>query len=186
MPPRGQVRLISRGALDSPWGLAITPAGFAGLSAPGGDPVLLAGNFGDGGIHAYDATSGTFLGSLKDPDGEPIQIDKLWALRVGNGGNGGLSSTVYFTAGPFDGTHGIFGSLTTAAPGSAEGPAEQQWVQANLDVVQAGARQVSTDQASGAPAATIRADVQTLNADTHNLVLAERQFAADAISDTGA
>ena len=29
----GQVRLISRGPLDSPWGLAIAPQGFAGLSA---------------------------------------------------------------------------------------------------------------------------------------------------------
>jgi uncharacterized protein (TIGR03118 family) len=184
--PGGQVRLISRGGLDSPWGLAITPAGFAGFSAPGGDPVLLVGNFGDGLIHAYDATNGTWLGQLKDPDGEPIQIQKLWALRVGNGGSGGLANTVYFTAGPFDETHGIFGSLTTAAPGSAEGPAEQQWVQANLDVVQADAQQVSTDESSGASAATIRADVQTLNADTHNLVVAEQQFAADAIRDAGA
>jgi uncharacterized protein (TIGR03118 family) len=184
--PGGQVRLISRGALDSPWGLAITPAGFAGLSAPGGDPVLLVGNFGNGRVHAYDATNGTWLGQLKDPDGEPIAIDGLWALRVGNGGNGGLAGTVYFSAGPFGETHGIFGSLTTAAAGSAEGPAEQQWVQANLDVVQADAQRVSTDQSSGAAAATVRADVRTLNADTRNLVLAERQFAADAVSDAGA
>jgi uncharacterized protein (TIGR03118 family) len=184
--PGGQVRLITRGALDSPWGLAITPAGFAGLTAPGGDPVLLVGNFGDGRIHAYDATNGTWLGQLKDPDGDPIQIDGLWALRVGNGGSGGLANTVYFSAGPFGETHGIFGSLTTAAPGSAEGPAEQQWVQANLDVVQADVARVSTDQSSGASSATIKADVQTLNADTRNLVLAEQQFAADAISDAGA
>jgi hypothetical protein len=52
--------------------------------------------------------------------------------------------------------------------------------------VQADAHQVSADQASGASGATIRADVQTLNADTRNLVLAEQEFAADAISDTGA
>jgi uncharacterized protein (TIGR03118 family) len=184
--PGGHVRLISRGALDSPWGLAIAPAGFAGLSAPGGDPVLLVGNFGNGRIHAYDATSGTFLGSLKDPDGEPIRIDGLWALRVGNGGSGGLATDVYFSAGPFGETHGLFGSLATAAPGSAEGPAEQQWVQANLDVVGLDAQRLSTDQSSGAPAATIRADVQTLNTDTRNLVLAEQQFAADATRDTGA
>ena len=30
-------------------------------------------------------TTGAFLGELKDPDGEPIQIDGLWALKVGNG-----------------------------------------------------------------------------------------------------
>ncbi len=180
--PGGQSRLISRGALDSPWGLAIAPAGFAGLSAPGGDPVLLVGNFGNGRIHAYDASNGTWLGSLKDPDGEPVQIDGLWALRVGNGGSGGLASAVYFSAGPFGETHGMFGSLTTAAPGSAEGPAEEQWVQANLDVVQSDAQRLSADESSGAPAATIRSDVQTLNADTRDLVLAEQQFAADAPS----
>jgi uncharacterized protein (TIGR03118 family) len=179
--PGGQVRLVTRGALDSPWGLAIAPTGFAGLTAPGGDPVLLVGNFGDGFIHAYDATNGAWLGSLKGPDGAPIDISGLWALRVGNGGSGGLANTVYFTSGPFNQTHGIFGALTTAAPGSAEGPAEQQWVQANLDVVQADVQQVSTDRSSGASAATIAADVQQLNADTRNLVLAEQQFAADAI-----
>jgi uncharacterized protein (TIGR03118 family) len=177
----GQVRLVTRGALDSPWGLAIAPAGFAGLSAPGGDPVLLVGNFGNGFIHAYDATNGAWLGALKGPDGAPININELWALQVGNGGNGGLTNTVYFTSGPFNQTHGIFGSLTTATPGSAEGPAEEQWVQANLDVVQADAQQVSADRSSGASAATIAADVQQLNADTHNLVLAEQQFAADSL-----
>ena len=184
--PGGHVRLISRGALDSPWGLAIAPAGFAGLSAPGGDAVLLTGNFGNGRIHAYDATKGTFLGSVKDPDGEPIQIDGLWALRVGNGGAGGLASDVYFSAGPFGETRGLFGALSTAAPGSAEGPAEQQWVQANLDVVSADVQRLSTDQSGGASAATVRADVQTLNTDTRNLVQAEQQFAADAIHDAGA
>src|SRR5215469_6021270 len=34
--PGGTIRLISRGPLDSPWGLAIAPQGFAGLSAPTG------------------------------------------------------------------------------------------------------------------------------------------------------
>ena len=87
--PGRAVRLISRGPLDSPWGLAIAPQGFAGLSAPHNDPVLLVGNFGDGLINAFDATNGSPLGQLKDPDGEPIQIDGLWALQVGNGGAGG-------------------------------------------------------------------------------------------------
>src|SRR5262249_37695213 len=128
--PRGNVRLISRGPLNSPWGLAIAPQGFAGLSAHGNDPVLLVGNFGDGRIHAFNATSGSGVGELRAPDGEPIVMDGLWALRVGNGGNGGVSTAVYFTAGTFGESHGLFGSLTTVAPGSPEGPAEAQWVQA--------------------------------------------------------
>jgi uncharacterized protein (TIGR03118 family) len=177
--PGGQARLISRGALDSPWGLAITPPGFGGITAPGTDPVLLVGNFGDGFIHAYDAATGSALGNLRDPDGEPIQINKLWALQVGNGGRGGLASAVYFTAGPFDEAHGLFGSLTTAAPGSPEGPAEGQWVQANLDVVQLDLQQLNQDESSGAPAATIAADAQALNADTRQLAQAERALAAD-------
>jgi uncharacterized protein (TIGR03118 family) len=179
----GSARLISGGPLDSPWGQAIAPQGFGGLSAPGGDPVLLVGNFGDGHVHAFDAATGYWLGSVKDPDGEPIQIDKLWALQVGNGGNGGLTTSVYFTAGPFGESHGLFGSLTTAAPGSPEGPAEAQWVQANVDVVQLDLQQLSHDISSGAPLATIDQDNATLRADFAGLQAAQRAFRADARAD---
>ena len=182
--PGGTVRLISRGPLNSPWGLAIAPAGFAGLHASHSDPVLLAGNFGDGRIHAFDANNGLSLGQLRDPDGEPIVIDGLWALKVGNGGAGGTASAVYFTAGPFGESHGLFGSLTTAAPGSPEGPAEGQWVQANLDVVQLDLQQLNADLASGAPVDTINMDRKTLNADTCQFVTVERAYAADAVADS--
>jgi uncharacterized protein (TIGR03118 family) len=177
------VRLISRGVLDSPWGLAIAPQGFAGLSAPNGDAVLLVGNFGNGFINAFDASTGQFLGNLKDSDGEPIQIDGLWALQVGNGKAGGDANTVYFTAGPFGETHGLFGALTTATPGSPEGPAEQQKVTADLDVFQLAVQQLNKDLLSGASRATIRQDIQTLNADFVQLVRAEVAFAADTIAD---
>ena len=173
------------GTLDSPWGLAIAPSGF-GSSAPGNDPVLLVGNFGDGFINAFDATTGTPLGQLKDPDGEPIQIDGLWALKVGNGGAGGATDTVYFTAGPFGESHGLFGSLTTAAAGSPEGPAEAQWVQANVDIVQLDLQQVAMDTADRAPPATIRQDTQTLDADSQALVRSARAFAEDTADDAAA
>ncbi len=179
------VRLISGGSLDSPWGLAIAPAGFAGFTAQGSDPVLLVGNFKNGRIHAYDASNGTELGRLTDPDGEPISINRLWALSVGNGGSGGAANTVYFTAGIFDEAHGLFGSFTTAAAGSAEGSAEAQWVTANTDVVQLDIQQLSADESSGAPAATIKADAQTLDADTFALAQAEHEYAADAVYDAG-
>ena len=182
--PGGKVRLISRGPLNSPWGLAIAPAGFAGLRANHSAPVLLVGNFGDGRIHAFDANNGLLLGQLRDPDGEPIVIDGLWALKVGNGGAGGTANAVYFTAGLFGESHGLFGSLTTAAPGSPEGPAEGQWVQANLDVVQLDLQQLNADLASGAPLDTIKMDSKTLNADTCQLVIVERAYAADAIADS--
>jgi uncharacterized protein (TIGR03118 family) len=183
--PGGEMRLISRGPLDSPWGLVIAPQGFAGVTAPNGDPVLLVGNFGDGHINAFDATTGSPLGELADPDGEPIHIDGLWALKVGNGAAGGASNTVYFTAGPFHESHGLFGSLATVAPGSPEGLAEAQWVQANVDVVQLDRDQLAHDTASGAPAATIRQDIRTLNADSRELARVERAFAKDTEGDTG-
>ena len=163
--------------------MAIAPLGFAGLSAPAGDPVLLVGNFGDGFIHAFDATTGSPLGQLHDPDGEPIQIDGLWALKVGNGAAGGDPDTVYFTAGPFDERHGLFGSLSTVASGSPEGQAEAQWVQALQDVVQLDMQVLAHDIASGTPAATIRQDRHTLEADTRQLVDAQRALADDAVAD---
>ena len=179
----GRVRLVSRGALDSPWGLAIAPIGFAGLNDPRNNPVLLIGNFGNGLINAFDSITGAPLGQLRDPDGEPIQIDGLWALKVGNGGSGGTTNTVYFTAGPFGESHGLFGSLATAAPGSPEGPAEAQWVQANADVVQLDAQQLVKDTSAGAPEPTIKQDTETLDADIRQLLRTERAFAADTAND---
>jgi uncharacterized protein (TIGR03118 family) len=181
--PGGRVRLISRGPLDSPWGLAIAPAGFAGLTAPGDGPVLLVGNFGNGLIHAFDANTGSPLGRLTDPDGEPIDISGLWALRVGNGGNGGATNTVYFTAGLFGERHGLLGALTTAAPGSPEGPAEGQWATANLDLVQLDQQQLTKDASSGASVATIRADARTLIADSRQLARVETGYARDVVQD---
>src|SRR5262249_25407008 len=119
--PGGKERLGARGRLDSPWGLALAPGSFGNFA---GD--LLVGNFGNGFINVFDPTTGKFLGQLKDPDGQPIQIDGLWALKVGNGGAGGDANTVYFTAGLDHEQHGLFGSLAAVAPGTPEGPAEAQ------------------------------------------------------------
>jgi uncharacterized protein (TIGR03118 family) len=95
------------------------PANFGPLS---GD--LLVGNFGDGTIHAYNPTSGAPLGVLTDTSGNPIVNQGLWGLAFGNGAQGTLTSTLYFTAGIPGPTgdiedHGLFGSLTNAPePGS--------------------------------------------------------------------
>lgn len=174
-----RTRLISGGSLNSPLGLAIAPRNFAGLRAPGDDPVLLVGNFGNGFINAYDATTGSRLVQLKDPDGEPIQIHRLRALKVGNGTAGGFDRTVYFTAGIFNGSHGLFGALSTVAAGTPEGPAEAQWVQACLDRVQLDLRQLAADTASG----VIKHDVKILEADTRQLTSAEQAFGTDTIAD---
>jgi uncharacterized protein (TIGR03118 family) len=101
-------RVVSGGALDSPWGLAIAPAGFGDV---GGD--LLVGNFGDGKINAY-TLAGVFVETLVDGNGNPITIDGLWGLDFGNGAASGSTNTLYFTAGPDGETHGLFGDLVTA------------------------------------------------------------------------
>jgi uncharacterized protein (TIGR03118 family) len=99
-------RLVTGGALDSPWGLALAPVGLGGV---GGD--LLVGNFGDGSINAYDPNTGAFVETLTDKSGNPLAIDGLWGLAFGNGGSAGPTSTLYFTAGPGGESHGLFGEL---------------------------------------------------------------------------
>ncbi len=103
--------LVSGGALNSPWGLAWAPDSFGEI---GGS--LLVGNFGDGHINAYNPTNGAFLGALQDGKGNALEIEGLWGLIPGNGGNGGNTNTVYFTAGPGDESHGVFGGISTLAP----------------------------------------------------------------------
>jgi uncharacterized protein (TIGR03118 family) len=109
----GNVRLISRGELDSPWGLAIAPTNFGEFSSD-----LLVGNFGDGAIHAFDPLTGAPIGTLEDSNGNPLDIPGLWALTIGNNGIGVDHNAVYFTAGLPDAetpdsleTHGLFGNL---------------------------------------------------------------------------
>ena len=92
--------------LNSPWGLAMAPATFGKFAN-----MLLVGNFGDGMINAYDPTTGAFQGTLQDASGNNIVLPGLWSLYVGNGGSGGDSNAVYFTAGPGGQKHGLLGSI---------------------------------------------------------------------------
>ncbi len=108
-------RVISTGPLNSPWGVAIAPASFGAFGG-----ALLVGNFGDGLINAFDASTGAVLGQLKDSGGKPIQNSGLWGLQFGNGGLGGDRDTLYFTAGISGQSHGLFGSLLAVAPGEPE------------------------------------------------------------------
>ena len=100
-------RFASRGALNSPWGVARASQAFGRFS---GD--ILVGNFGDGRINAF-ASDGNFLGQLRDTNGKPISIDGLWTLTLG-GGAKSSQDTMYFTAGPNSETDGLFGTITPA------------------------------------------------------------------------
>lgn len=91
--------------INSPWGLALAPSTFGEHA-----DELLVGNFGSGTIMAFDA-NGEFRGLLEEDKHGPIAIEGLWGLTFGNGGNAGRPGTLYFTAGPDDENHGLFGSI---------------------------------------------------------------------------
>ena len=97
--------------LNSPWGLAIAPAGFG----PFGGALLVA-NFGDGTVAAFDVATGAFKDYLRDAAGKPVVIDKIWGLAFGNGVSLGDADSLYFTAGPNEEQDGIFGRLRYAGP----------------------------------------------------------------------
>ena len=101
-------RLVSHGALDSPWGMALAPASFGQF---GGD--LLVGNFGNGLINVYNPDNGAHLGVLRQKNGVPIQIDGLWGLMFGNG-NAAKTGELIFSAGPDGEAHGLLGKIVVA------------------------------------------------------------------------
>ena len=100
--------LVSHGALNAPWGLALAPMGFGRF---GGD--LLVGNFGNGRINAYDMQTGMWEGTLRRPSGSVVAISGLWALKFGNGVAGGPRDLL-FSAGLDDESHGLLGELRHA------------------------------------------------------------------------
>jgi uncharacterized protein (TIGR03118 family) len=99
-------RVASKGKLNAPWGIALAPAGFGKFAGN-----LLIGNFGDGTINAYDAATGKSEGQLKGADHHPLKIDGLWGLAFGNGFNNAPVNTLFFTAGPDEESHGLYGRL---------------------------------------------------------------------------
>jgi uncharacterized protein (TIGR03118 family) len=98
-------RLVSRGALDSPWGLEVAPRGFGPFGGK-----LLVGNFGDGRIHAYGLFSGRPDGTLRTKHHKAITIDGLWALQFGTATTGG-TGTLLFSAGLNDEADGLVGAI---------------------------------------------------------------------------
>jgi uncharacterized protein (TIGR03118 family) len=105
----GNVILRITGPLHSPWGLAMAPGDFGPFS----NALLVANNVRDGRINAFDPKSGAFLGTLRDPNGQAIVINQVWALQFGNGGNGGQPNQLFFTAGPNNYANGLFGMITS-------------------------------------------------------------------------
>jgi uncharacterized protein (TIGR03118 family) len=111
-------RFAEHGTLNSPWGIARAPFGFGRFS-----DAVLVGNFGDGRINAFDPDTREFLGQLRDLNGDVIEIDGLWGLAFGERLLAVFNPffccditipVLYFTAGPDDETHGLFGYIRPA------------------------------------------------------------------------
>jgi uncharacterized protein (TIGR03118 family) len=100
-------RLISQGALNSPWALVVAPADFGAFSG-----ALLVGNFGDGHVNAYDLATGFWRGpALNNATGAALTIDGLWSLEFGNDTPGAAHNRLFFTSGPGKEKHGLLGHL---------------------------------------------------------------------------
>lgn len=103
-------RFASRGLLNAPWGLSLAPKGLGIVQNQ-----LLVGNFGDGHINVFDPNSGFTFGQLLTRNGfrvRPLVIDGLWTLINGTGALNAAPNSLYFTAGPDQETHGLFGTIT--------------------------------------------------------------------------
>lgn len=100
--------LIKGAPLNQPWGVALAPAQFGPLS----NMVLVSNNTNTGTINAFNVTSGTFVGSMKGEDGQPIRIDQLWGIGFGDGlGKNGAPNQLFFAAGPSNNLAGTFGMI---------------------------------------------------------------------------
>lgn len=105
-----QMRFVSRGQLNAPWGVAHAPASFFTDESGQAQEAILIGNLGDGRINAY-SMSGRYLGQLR-AHGNPIVIDGLWAITFPPATSGIDAGRLYFAAGPNDEHDGLFGYIT--------------------------------------------------------------------------
>lgn len=96
-------RFASQGTLNSPWGITLAPDDFGQ-----GPNTVLIGNFGDGRINVFK-TDGAFKGQLTHV-GAPLTIDGLWEITF-PGNIPGDHEQLFFTAGPDDENHGLFGYI---------------------------------------------------------------------------
>ncbi len=101
-----QSRLVTRGPLNAPWGMALAPANFGPLSN-----TLLISNFGDGRINAFDPATGAAVGAVSDPSGAPMIIDGIRGIEFGNGLPNQPTNTLFYGTGPTFGLFGQFGRI---------------------------------------------------------------------------
>jgi uncharacterized protein (TIGR03118 family) len=105
-------RFASNGQLNVPSGIVQAGANFGAFSND-----ILIGNYGDGLINAFDPSTGQFMGTLKDGNGNPIANLNLHSMVFGDG-NPGHVDTLYLTAGLGGGADGVFAAIGVNASGA--------------------------------------------------------------------
>ncbi len=81
---------------------------------PGFAPFGIRNIFGDGRINGFQLQGHSFVGQLRGNLGQPVAIDGLWGLTFGNGNVAGQTNELFFTAGLFGESHGLFGKIIAA------------------------------------------------------------------------
>jgi uncharacterized protein (TIGR03118 family) len=101
-------QLANGSPLNQPWGFVVAPRNFGEFS----NTLLVSNNTNTGTINAFNAITGQFVGTLKDVNGDVIQINQLWGIRFGGGAAAdGATNQLFFTAGPDPNNVGIFGVI---------------------------------------------------------------------------
>jgi len=90
-------RLATQGPLNSPWGIALAPAGV--LPSGANDVTILVANHGNGRINGY-SVDGVFKGQFQDSRGEVFEIGGIWAISFAPATFTGDPNRPYITAGP--------------------------------------------------------------------------------------
>jgi uncharacterized protein (TIGR03118 family) len=161
---------INNGPLDTPWGITVASPGFGIFGN-----ALIIGNRTPAGtspsLHAFNATTGAFLGTLQDESGVGIQIDFPGALTPGNGAAAGDTNALYFSAGVGSQQHGLFGVLR---PSTATA----------TSLIQFSATDYAANETSGTVSITVTRQGDTSGASTVNYAaLIESQPGRASASD---
>lgn len=104
-------RFALSGLLHSPWGVALAPPNFGPMS----NAILITNNTPRGRMNAFDPNTGAFPGPLRDQNNQPIEIDDIWAIQFGQGGEAGSNGNpnqLFFTASPNNYGNDLFGVIT--------------------------------------------------------------------------
>ena len=103
-------RFTSGTPLNQPWGVALAPSNFGQAS----NEILIGNNIPTGTINAFNATSGKVTGALRGSNGQPLEINQLWAIAFGGGSSSdGATNQLFFTAGPKNFSDGLFGVINS-------------------------------------------------------------------------